>query len=222
MPAESDLSNALNLDELGVDKSWHTLFKEHWTQIMGILGQVDGELSTPPIHLIFRAFGIPVSEIRVVIFGQDPYPGDGVADGLAFSSPKSKPIPASLRNIFKEYVADLNLSYPDSPDLQRWSQDGVMLLNRSLTTEVGERNAHIKSGWQNFTFEVARYLAGHDVVAILWGNYARELAPLFTHRIESAHPSPLSARKGFFGSRPFSTANELLVSLGRTPIDWRL
>jgi uracil-DNA glycosylase len=157
----------------------------------------------------------------VLILGQDPYPGEGVADGLAFSSAREK-VPASLRNIFIEYSSDLGLPAPMSPDLSKWSERGVLLLNRTLTTTVGERNAHVSIGWRNFTYSVAEFLAQRDVIAILWGNGARELADLFDKKIESVHPSPLSARRGFFGSEPFSRANELLESAGREPIDWQI
>jgi uracil-DNA glycosylase len=106
--------------------------------------------------------------------------------------------------------------------LSRWATNGVLLLNRTLTTSIGDRNAHVMKGWSSLTLSVAELLAERKVVAILWGNNARELAPLFPHRIESAHPSPLSARRGFFGSRPFSRANLALAELGRPPIDWKL
>jgi uracil-DNA glycosylase len=160
--------------------------------------------------------------VKVLILGQDPYPGEGVADGLAFSAREGNPIPASLRNIFKEYVEDLNLPFPTSPDLSAWSERGVLLLNRTLTTSVGERNVHLSKGWIDFTQNVAEQLASRGVVAILWGNYARSLCSLFSNVIESPHPSPLSARRGFFGSKPFSRANQLLIQDGKSPINWQL
>jgi uracil-DNA glycosylase len=185
------------------------------------LGALEGEQIAPARESIFRAFTFPLDNLRVLILGQDPYPGVGVADGLAFSS-STLPIPASLRNIFKEYSEDLGLPLPKSADLTSWADRGVLLLNRTLTTSIGERNAHISHGWSSFTFSVAQFLAERQIVAILWGANARELAPLFSHRIESAHPSPLSARRGFFGSKPFSKANEILIELGREPINWKL
>ena len=205
-----------------VEPSWHPLFSKHQKTLEELLVEISGSEFTPTRSNIFRAFQQPLSDIRVVIFGQDPYPGVGVADGLAFSSHSGNPIPASLRNIFKEYVDDLGYEVPDSPDLSNWSTNGVLLLNRTLTTVVGERNAHVGSRWKEFTLDVARELAGMDVVAILWGNYARELVPLFANRIESPHPSPLSARRGFFGSRPFSSANRLLMDAGKEPVNWKL
>ena len=203
-----------------VDSSWRSFFEIHLEQIGSILDDLEGDV-TPSRNAIFRAFTYPLDGIRVLIIGQDPYPGETVADGLAFSSQAEK-IPASLRNIFKEYETDLGLPAPTSPDLSSWAENGVALLNRTVTTSVGERNAHRDSRWREFTFSVAQELAKRDVVAILWGSDARQLSHLFQYCIESVHPSPLSARNGFFGSKPFSRANELLKSSGRPPIDWRI
>ena len=207
------------LDE--VDGSWRPFFLDHISEINEILQGLDLESIAPDRSEVFRAFRYPVDQVRVLILGQDPYPAVGVADGLAFSS-KGAAIPASLRNIFIEYQSDLGFTPPKNPDLTQWANNGVLLLNRTLTTSIGERNAHVAKGWSMFTLEVARYLAERDVVAILWGNSARELAEIFPYRIESAHPSPLSARLGFIGSRPFSRANSLLVDLGKLPIDWEI
>lgn len=208
-----------SLDE--VDPSWQPFFAEHVDVIDEILSSLDNQEISPSRKDIFRAFTFPLDNVRVMILGQDPYPGHGVADGLAFSSP-SLPIPASLRNIYKEYAEDLGLSIPVSADLTTWAERGVLLLNRTLTTSAGERNAHLSKGWSPLTLSIAQFLAERDVVAILWGNNARELAPLFKKRVESAHPSPLSARRGFFGSKPFSEANKLLVENGKEPINWKL
>lgn len=208
-----------SLDE--VDASWRPLFAPFSGSINNLLGSISEEFA-PARGEIFRAFRLPLEEVKVLILGQDPYPGAGVADGLAFSSHQGNPIPASLRNIFNEYSEDLQLPIPTSPDLTRWSERGVLLLNRTLTTTVGERNAHLSKGWSTITKAVAEELAQRTVVAILWGNNARELAPIFSTVIESAHPSPLSARRGFFGSKPFTRANELLKVTGREPIDWQL
>jgi uracil-DNA glycosylase len=208
-----------SLDE--VDATWHPLFSEHLNLINKILSTVGDDISPNRVD-IFRAFKRPLDEIKVLIVGQDPYPGQGVADGLAFSSRQGQPIPASLRNIFKEYVDDLSLPTPTEPDLTQWSNEGVLLLNRSLTTSVGERNVHVASGWQVLTEAVAVELAKRGVVAILWGNFARTFAPLFSDVIESPHPSPLSARRGFFGSKPFTRTNQLLLAQGKTPVNWQL
>ena len=204
-----------------VDPSWQPFFALHIQSINEILSSLDHEDFSPARDNIFRAFTFPLNRVRVLILGQDPYPGHGVADGLAFSSP-SLPIPASLRNIYKEYSEDLALPTPQSADLSLWAQRGVLLLNRTLTTSIGERNAHLARGWSGLTLSIAQLLADREVVAVLWGNNARELAPLFKYRVESAHPSPLSARRGFFGSRPFSSANKLLIESGQEPIDWQL
>ncbi len=204
-----------------VHPSWRPFFSSHIPLINGILNQLDFNTIAPSRSQIFRAFTYPLDSVRVLILGQDPYPGVGVADGLAFSS-KILPIPASLRNIFIEYQSDLDYPVPISADLTQWAEEGVLLLNRTLTTSIGDRNAHLSKGWSEFTVGLARYLAERDVVAILWGNNARELAPLFRYRIESAHPSPLSARRGFFGSKPFSRTNQMLIELGREPINWEI
>ena len=207
------------LDE--VDRSWWPFFQERITTIEAILDSLEEPIA-PARENIFRAFTQPLDAVKVLILGQDPYPSEGVADGLAFSSFHREVIPASLRNIFKEYSTDLNLPLPTSPDLTPWSERGVLLLNRTLTTETGSSNAHLTKGWSAFTLDVAMLLAQRQVVAILWGNNARQLAPLFEDVIESVHPSPLSARNGFFGSKPFTRANTLLVKSGREPINWRL
>ena len=205
-----------------VDPSWDPLFVEQQAALLEIFQSLASVMHTPPRERIFRAFEYPLEDVRVVIFGQDPYPGPGVADGLAFSSQPDQRIPASLRNVFKELNDDIGIDSPLTPDLTSWSRSGVMLLNRTLTTVEGERNAHLNNGWRSFTDAAAKLLAARNVVAILWGNNARELAPLFKNRIESAHPSPLSAHRGFFGSRPFSTANRLLQESGREPINWSI
>jgi uracil-DNA glycosylase len=195
-----------SLDE--VHPSWRPFFSQHAQSIDAILSSLDSEAISPPRSDIFRAFIFPLDSVRVLIIGQDPYPGEGVADGLAFSS-SAAAIPASLRNIYKEFSEDLHLPTPKGADLTSWAMNGVLLLNRTLTTAVGERNAHTAKGWSSFTYAVAQFLAAREVVAILWGRNAGELAPLFEYRIESAHPSPLSARRGFFGSKPFSSAMSL-------------
>ena len=212
----------MKFDFSEVHPSWKPLFQRNEDRINTILQSLSGLEIAPSRENVFRAFKLPLGDVKVLILGQDPYPGEGVADGLAFSTPPGNPIPASLRNIFKEYVADLGFPAPQSSDLSKWSTRGIMLLNRTLTTIVGERNAHVTQGWREFTSDVASVLAEQKVVAILWGNNARELAPLFEARIESAHPSPLSARRGFFGSRPFTRVNEYLLEQGLEPIDWQL
>jgi len=205
-----------------IDSSWQEVFHPHIDEIQRILSSVAERDSTPPRELVFRTFSIPIDRVKVVILGQDPYPSDGVADGLAFSSSRSEMLPASLRNIFVEYCSDLGFEKPLSGDLTPWLNQGVLLLNTALTTEVGARDADKTLGWENLINAVINNLAHRDVIAILWGNTARKLGSDFEFKVESAHPSPLSAYRGFFGSKPFSKANGLLQSRGLEPIDWKI
>lgn len=184
-------------------------------------------LMTPDAERVLRAFTTPPEAVRCVIFGQDPYPGQSHASGLAFSVEKQiRVLPPSLRNIREELRNDLDLFLPTHGDLGAWADNGVLLLNRHLTTMVGSPGAHRSLGWTDFTDAVVRGLTstGQFFVAVLWGREAAEVKPLLgdTPFIESAHPSPLSARKGFFGSRPFSTVNRLRENAGFPPIDWTL
>ncbi len=178
---------------------------------------------------ILRAFQRPLADVRVLIVGQDPYPTPGHAVGLSFSvAPDVRPLPPSLRNIFTEYASDLGHPPPATGDLSPWADRGVLLLNRALTVGPGRPNSHQGRGWEAVTEQAIRALAGRaghsPLVAILWGRNARNLKPLLgaVPAVESAHPSPLSAANGFFGSRPFSQANALLAAQGAPPIDWRL
>ncbi len=203
--------------------SWQRLLEPVAPDIEKILAKIADEDIAPPREEIFRAFDIDLEEVQVVIFGQDPYPTKGNAMGLAFSVPTNVThIPASLRNIFQELENDLGLRRPLSGDLTSWERSGVLLLNRVLTTRVGEPAAHSNLGWQNITNHIARELGARGVIAILWGKSAQELAEYFSNYISSAHPSPLSAYRGFFGSKPFSRVNELLITQGRSPVNWSL
>ena len=162
---------------------------------------------------------------KVLILGQDPYPNEIDAMGLAFSTAREDgKVPASLKNIFTELASDLSVDPPLTGDLSPWQSQGVVLLNRSLTCKVGESDSHRDIGWRDFTDNVVRVLADIGVVAILWGKSAQEVADFFPeqYRIESAHPSPLSAYRGFFGSKPFSRANTALIAKGKSPVDWKL
>ncbi|GAA1079583.1 uracil-DNA glycosylase [Tsukamurella spumae] len=176
---------------------------------------------------VLRAFRQPFADVRVLIVGQDPYPTPGHAVGLSFSvDPSVRPIPRSLQNIYREYCEDLDLPMPANGDLSPWSRQGVLLLNRVLTVRPGEAASHRGKGWEKVTECAIDALVARDapLVVILWGRDAASLGPRLgdVPRIESAHPSPLSASRGFFGSRPFSRANEALAGLGAEPIDWRL
>lgn len=176
---------------------------------------------------ILRAFTLPLDQVRVLIVGQDPYPTPGHAVGLSFSvAPEVRPLPPSLVNIFKEYSDDLGYPPPSTGDLSPWFDQGVMLLNRSLSVQPGRPNSHQGRGWEEVTGQAIRALAerGGPLVSILWGRNARNLKPLLgpVPVIESPHPSPMAARHGFFGSRPFSRVNTMLVEQGAEPIEWRL
>lgn len=187
-----------------------------------------GKIIYPPGGSIFRAFELtPVDKVKVVILGQDPYPGKGQAMGLSFSVPEGIPAPPSLKNIFKEIEDDLGIRMSGCPDLRRWAEQGVLLLNSSLTVEAGQPNSHSRIGWTEFTDAVIKYLSDNrsGIVFLLWGNYAKNKKWLIDtarhHVLEAAHPSPL-ARGAFFGCRHFSKTNEILVREGKTPIDWQL
>ncbi|MCZ2524903.1 uracil-DNA glycosylase [Streptomyces sp. NPDC059506] len=176
---------------------------------------------------VLRAFQQPFDDVKVLIVGQDPYPTPGHAVGLSFSvAPEVRPLPGSLVNIFREYSADLGLPAPSNGDLTPWTRQGVLLLNRALTTAPRKPDAHRGKGWEEVTEQAVRALAdrGKPLVAVLWGRNARNLRPLLQAfpAVESAHPSPMSADRGFFGSRPFSRVNDLLARQGADPVDWRL
>ena len=182
----------------------------------------------PPGNLIFRAFELtPVPEVKVVIMGQDPYHGPCQAMGLSFSVPDGVRTPPSLRNIFQEIESDMGIRMSGRPNLEPWARQGVLLLNSSLTVEAGVANSHSRIGWQTFTDAVISYLSSHceGIVFLLWGRFAQEKAALIDtsrhHVLMAAHPSPL-AGGAFFGCRHFSKTNQILLSEGKTPIDWQL
>ncbi|MFE7284039.1 uracil-DNA glycosylase [Streptomyces noursei] len=186
-----------------------------------------GRTYLPAGSNVLRAFQQPFDEVRVLIVGQDPYPTPGHAVGLSFSvAPDVRPLPGSLENIFREMHSDLGLPRPANGHLTPWTQQGVLLLNRALTTAPRKPAAHRGKGWEQVTEQAIRALVarGGPLVAVLWGRDARNLRPLLGNlpAVESAHPSPMSADRGFFGSRPFSRVNELLVGQGAQPVDWRL
>ena len=205
-----------------IDSSWYGVFAPHLGEINEIFLSLAESEFTPARQLIFSAFSLPITEVKVLILGQDPYPAEGVADGLAFSSGQPSVIPASLRNIFKEYCDDLGFARPETGSLQTWQNRGVLLLNTALTTEIGKRDTHKSLGWNNLISSILLELSRREVVAIFWGNSAKSVGSSFSHKIESVHPSPLSAHRGFFGSRPFSKANEILIRLGKEPVNWKL
>ena len=186
-----------------------------------------GRTYLPKGEHVLRAFQQPFADVKVLIVGQDPYPTPGHAVGLSFSvDPQVRRLPGSLLNIFREYADDLGYPAPSTGDLSPWAERGVLLLNRVLTVAPRQPGAHRGKGWESVTEQAIRTLAarGTPLVAILWGRDARNLAPLLGDipRIESAHPSPMSAQNGFFGSRPFSRANQLLERQNAAPVDWKL
>jgi uracil-DNA glycosylase len=187
----------------------------------------EGRKYLPAAEHILRAFQQPFDDVKVIIVGQDPYPTPGHAIGLSFAvAPDVRPIPKSLVNIFNEYRDDLGHPLPANGDLTPWAKQGVLLLNRSLSVAPGTPASHRGKGWEPVTEQAIKALAerGGPAVAVLWGADARKLKDLLgaIPSIESAHPSPLSARRGFFGSKPFSRVNELLAEQGGEPVDWRL
>ena len=211
-----------------MDDSLRVPFNESWAKVLApfeselksIERSLEGKITYPSFDAAFRALSIPIINVRVVIFGQDPYPTPGNATGLAFAVPNENKTPASLRNIFKEYQEDLGYRDTPSSDLSQWSNEGVLLLNRALTYSP-DGQISIKQ-WAPITNAIAEELGKRDVVAILWGNDAKSLKEYFRDDwvIESAHPSPLSAYRGFFGSKPFSRTNQILERNSLPTISW--
>lgn len=183
----------------------------------------------PPESRVFAALQLtPLPSVRVVLLGQDPYHDDGQAHGLCFSVPAGVPHPPSLRNIFVEREADLGMPRPTHGDLSAWARRGVLLLNTVLTVRAHEAASHARQGWEDVTQALLRAVVDRKtpVVALLWGNHAQKMAPLFDvpHAVvlRGVHPSPLSASRGFLGSRPFTAVNNALARLGQQPVDWSL
>ena len=202
--------------------------KPYFAQLVEFVKQAYRKgLTYPPAGQIFRAFDLcDFEHTRVVILGQDPYHGHGQANGLCFSVSEQVPIPPSLVNIFKELKADLGIAMPAHGNLERWARQGVLLLNATLTVAARQAGSHQRKGWEEFTDAVIRLVAEQKehVVFILWGAYAQKKGAVIdpTHHLvlTSAHPSPFSAERGFFGSKPFSKANAYLQAHGLTPIAW--
>lgn len=189
--------------------------------------QAAGRRFLPAGEDVFAALRMPVDDVRVLLVGQDPYPTPGHPIGLAFAvAPEVRPLPRSLQHVFTEYVDDLGHPHPASGDLTPWVEQGVLLLNRSLTVRPHAPGSHSDAGWAPITDHVVDALVARDqpLVAVLWGRQAQSLRPRLgsTPVLTAPHPSPLSAHRGFFGSRPFSRANRLLDEQGAPPVDWRL
>ena len=201
---------------------WQAVLEPHKELIENIEKKLVGIDSAPEFSNIFRSLAHSIESTSVVIFGQDPYPSKGHAHGLAFSVDRAvAPLPPSLRNILAELDTDCRVTRTPG-DLSDWFDQGVLLVNRVLTTQTEFSLAHSNFGWQEVTDAVAHKLGKHDVVAILWGKSAGELSRYFRPewRIESVHPSPLSAYRGFFGSKPFSRCNSILMEHQKSAIDW--
>jgi uracil-DNA glycosylase len=214
---------------------WHSFIdaeRQH-TYFVALQAFLDEENSRfivlPPQEKILAAFDVcPLEITKVVIVGQDPYHGQGQAHGLAFSVNSRTAIPPSLRNIFKEREADLGLSIPEHGDLTAWAQQGTLLLNSVLTVRAGEAHSHRNQGWETFTDHVISYLNTQKTscVFVLWGSHAQQKIHLIDdqrhHIVTAPHPSPLSAHRGFLGSRPFSNINNYLTTTGQKSINWEL
>lgn len=221
--------------DVKIEQSWKEALedefeKPYFEDLVRFLHQEKAQGNTvyPPGKQIFRAFELtPVSSVKVVILGQDPYHGYGQAMGLSFSVPDGVPAPPSLKRIFREIQDDLGITMSGRPNLENWARQGVLLLNSILTVRAGEPTSHSKIGWTTFTDAVIRYISDNldGIVFLLWGGYAKSKKALIDtsrhHVLEAAHPSPL-ARGAFFGCRHFSKTNAILIQEGKTPIDWQL
>ncbi|MEV8266624.1 uracil-DNA glycosylase [Microbacterium sp. NPDC076911] len=227
---------ALSLDQLAaaglIDEGWSQALAPVAGDLAAIGERLRDEVAAGRAYLptgehVLRAFERPLAEVKVLIVGQDPYPTPGHAIGLSFAVDRAvRPLPRSLSNVYKELEADLGIAPAAHGDLSAWIDQGVMLLNRVLTVREGETGSHRRWGWEAVTECAIRALVDRHapLVAVLWGKDAASLRPLLgeTPIVESAHPSPLSARRGFIGSHPFSRVNELLIQQGATPIDWHI
>lgn len=219
--------------DVRIEQSWKEVLQPEFDKpyFRNLTDFVRQEYSTvqvfPPARLIFNAFDLcPFNKVKVVIIGQDPYHGPGQAHGLCFSVNDGIQFPPSLKNIFKEIESDLGKPVPPSGNLTRWAQQGVLLLNATLTVRAHNAGSHQKQGWETFTDAVIKELATRrtDLVFILWGSYAQKKGAFIDRSrhlvLQSAHPSPLSAYNGFFGNHHFSLTNQWLTAHGQSPIDW--
>ncbi|TWH77321.1 uracil-DNA glycosylase [Azomonas agilis] len=224
------------VDRIKLEPHWKAALLDEFQQpYMQALGdflrheKAAGKVIYPPGALIFNALNsTPLDQVKVVILGQDPYHGPGQAHGLCFSVPQGVAIPPSLLNIYKELHRDLQIDPPKHGCLQHWADQGVLLLNTSLSVEQGKAGSHAQAGWQRFTDRIIELVSRQcpHVVFMLWGSHAQSKMPLIDGSkhlvLKSAHPSPLSAHRGFMGNGHFSQANQFLQQQGLTPIDWRL
>jgi len=226
------MTNSINPD---IEESWKEILynefqSEYFIALKDFLQQEKKQHSIyPPGPYIFSAFNhTPVQKVKVVILGQDPYHGPGQAHGLCFSVPPGIPAPPSLVNIFKELKTEFGFPIPDHGNLEKWANQGVLLLNATLTVRANLAGSHQKKGWEQFTDQVIRELSSNrsGLVFLLWGNYAKAKESLIDktkhHVLKAAHPSPLSAYNGFFGCNHFIMTNDFLIKQGQSPIDWNI
>lgn len=222
---------------IDLESSWHKVLHEEFEKdyMIGLQQFLKAESDAgyqiyPQSSAVFNAFNSsPFNQVKVVILGQDPYPGEHQAHGLSFSVQKGIPLPRSLKNIYKELSTDIpGFNIPAHGNLEQWADQGVLLLNATLTVRAGQPGSHQKRGWEKFTDQVIRRLSDErsGIVFLLWGSYAQSKSALIDqsrhHILSSAHPSPLSARRGFYGSGPFSKTNAILEREGKKPIDWQI
>jgi len=225
----------INLQNTPVDKSWKSIIenefsKTYFKKLNNFLSEENKKFDIyPPEKDIFNAFKLtPFEQVKVVIIGQDPYHGEGQAHGLCFSVQNGIKIPPSLRNIFKEINAEFDFMIPSCGNLEKWAKQGVLLLNATLTVRSNKAGSHQKKGWETFTDAIISKISQEKsgIVFLLWGNYAINKAQLIDknkhHILTAAHPSPLSAHRGFFGCNHFAQTNELLSKEGKQAIDWNL
>jgi len=219
--------------EVRLEHTWSELLKDefekkYFIELTNFVRSeyLSGEVFPPPKFIFNALDSVPVDKVKVVILGQDPYHGPGQAHGLSFSVPEGIATPPSLVNIYKEIKTDLGKDIQKSGNLERWAQQGVLLLNATLTVRAHQAGSHQKKGWEQFTDSIIHNLADsrENLVFILWGNYAQKKGSFIDANkhfvIKSPHPSPLSAYNGFFGSKPFSRANDYLIKQNLNPIDW--
>ena len=205
--------------------SWQESLKDYLPLLDEIEEKISVDSYLPKSDLVMRALTRDMYQTKILILGQDPYPNPDFPVGLAFSIPaQERKLPPSLKNILTELNSDLGVEIPKCGDLSPWTHQGVVLLNRTLTCRSGESNSHLNTGWRSFTEVCVEKIAQLGAIAILWGNSAQECSKYFTtdKLITAPHPSPLSAHRGFFGSKPFSRANAALVLAGKPPINWSL
>jgi uracil-DNA glycosylase len=222
--------------QVAIEPSWQQALgeefdKPYFQELTAFLKaeKAEGKSIYPAGKDIFRAFELtPVGNVKVVILGQDPYHGNGQAHGLSFSVPRGIAVPPSLQNIYKEVAQDMGLPIPKHGNLTHWAEQGVLLINATLTVESSRAGSHQKRGWETFTDAVIKHIsqAHTGVVFLLWGRFAKDKGQLIDprrhHVLTAAHPSPFAADKGFFGCKHFSRANQLLTQQGKTPIDWEI